>query len=220
MLRPPLESAQYTSQDFAKVARANGVVLSVGRKGKYWDNAVADSFSPTSSESQSTRGRGRPGPGSNTPSSIKSRADTTRADCTRPLDNLSPAQYEGGHRNADRQAAYSTQATCPSSGSSPDVQIGFTLDPRFERKSTVRPDVCGEPAAVTRLHNIDACHLGKVGRGAIGISGTPEENWHGGPRALRPARRQTWASKQLSPWYSDSSVESGRVPLALSTRLM
>ena len=33
---------QYTSGDFAELARANGVVLSVGRKGECWDNAVAE----------------------------------------------------------------------------------------------------------------------------------------------------------------------------------
>ena len=35
---------QYTSGDFAELARANGVVLSVGRKGECWDNAVAESL--------------------------------------------------------------------------------------------------------------------------------------------------------------------------------
>ena len=30
----PLEPKQYTSADFAELARANGVVLSVGRKGE------------------------------------------------------------------------------------------------------------------------------------------------------------------------------------------
>ena len=38
---------QYTSRDFAELARANGVVLSVGRKGECWDNAVAESFFAT-----------------------------------------------------------------------------------------------------------------------------------------------------------------------------
>ena len=38
---------QYTSRDFADLARANGVVLSVGRKGECWDNAVAESFFAT-----------------------------------------------------------------------------------------------------------------------------------------------------------------------------
>ncbi len=38
---------QYTSKDFADLARANGVVLSVGRKGECWDNAVAESFFAT-----------------------------------------------------------------------------------------------------------------------------------------------------------------------------
>ena len=34
-------------QDFAELAWANGVVLSVGRKGECWDNAVAESFFAT-----------------------------------------------------------------------------------------------------------------------------------------------------------------------------
>ena len=39
--------SQYTSSDYATLARANGVVLSVGRKGECWDNAVAESFFAT-----------------------------------------------------------------------------------------------------------------------------------------------------------------------------
>ncbi len=38
---------QYTSADYGNFARANGVVLSVGRKGECWDNAVAESFFAT-----------------------------------------------------------------------------------------------------------------------------------------------------------------------------
>lgn len=38
---------QYTSGDFAALARAHDVVLSVGRKGECWDNAVAESFFAT-----------------------------------------------------------------------------------------------------------------------------------------------------------------------------
>ena len=38
---------QYTSADYAAFARENGVVLSVGRKGECWDNAVAESFFAT-----------------------------------------------------------------------------------------------------------------------------------------------------------------------------
>ena len=38
---------QYTSADYGTFARANGVVLSVGRKGECWDNAVAESFFAT-----------------------------------------------------------------------------------------------------------------------------------------------------------------------------
>ena len=38
---------QYTSRDYAALARENGVVLSVGRAGQCWDNAVAESFFAT-----------------------------------------------------------------------------------------------------------------------------------------------------------------------------
>jgi transposase InsO family protein len=38
---------QYTSNDYARMARDHGVVLSVGRKGECWDNAVAESFFAT-----------------------------------------------------------------------------------------------------------------------------------------------------------------------------
>jgi putative transposase len=38
---------QYTSKDHAALARANGVILSVSRKGECWDNAVAESFFAT-----------------------------------------------------------------------------------------------------------------------------------------------------------------------------
>jgi transposase InsO family protein len=47
VLRRPLEFAQYTSADHGEFARANGVVLSVGRKGECWNNAVAESFFAT-----------------------------------------------------------------------------------------------------------------------------------------------------------------------------
>ena len=39
--------SQYVSRDYAALARANGVVLSVGRTGVCWDNAVAESFFAT-----------------------------------------------------------------------------------------------------------------------------------------------------------------------------
>jgi transposase InsO family protein len=38
---------QYTSGDYAELARTNGVVLSAGRAGQCWDNAVAESFFAT-----------------------------------------------------------------------------------------------------------------------------------------------------------------------------
>ena len=38
---------QYTSTQYANLARDLGVVLSVGRRGQCWDNAVAESFFAT-----------------------------------------------------------------------------------------------------------------------------------------------------------------------------
>ena len=38
---------QYTSKDFRELAEAHGVVLSLGRKGDCFDNAVAESFFAT-----------------------------------------------------------------------------------------------------------------------------------------------------------------------------
>jgi putative transposase len=97
---------QYTSIDYGQVARANGVVLSVGMAGQCWDNAVAESFFATIKREL-----------------IDTRAWPTRAGLrtaifdwiegwynTRRLHSslgyLSPAEYETTiHHNADRRAA-------------------------------------------------------------------------------------------------------------------
>jgi transposase InsO family protein len=44
VLRRPVESAQYTSAEFAVLAGDCQIVLSLGRKGQCWDNALAESF--------------------------------------------------------------------------------------------------------------------------------------------------------------------------------
>lgn len=96
---------QYTSGDYAALARANGVILSVSRKGECWDNAVAESFFATIKREL-----------------INDRAWPTRAGLRRAvfdyiegwyntrrlhsaLGYLSPAEYESIHHNASRQAA-------------------------------------------------------------------------------------------------------------------
>ena len=96
---------QYTSRDFADLARANGVVLSVGKKGECWDNAVAESFFATIKREL-----------------IDFRSWPTRAGLHRAvfeyiegwyntrrlhssLGYLSPARFEAIHNMADRQAA-------------------------------------------------------------------------------------------------------------------
>ncbi len=96
---------QYTSGDFAELARANGVVLSVGRKGECWDNAVAESFFATiKRELIETRAwPTRTGLRRAVFEYIEGWYNTRRLHST--LGYLSPAQYEAVHLNADRQAA-------------------------------------------------------------------------------------------------------------------
>jgi transposase InsO family protein len=96
---------QYTSKDYAALARANGVILSVSRKGECWDNAVAESFFATIKRE-----------------AISDQAWPTRAGLHRAvfdyiegwyntrrlhssLGYLSPAEYESIHHSAARQAA-------------------------------------------------------------------------------------------------------------------
>jgi transposase InsO family protein len=47
VLRRPLESAQYTSAEFARWCCARRVHTSMGRTGVCWDNAAAESFFET-----------------------------------------------------------------------------------------------------------------------------------------------------------------------------
>ena len=96
---------QYTSTDFANLARSNGVVLSVGRKGECWDNAVAESFFATiTRELIDTRSwPTRSGLHRAVFEYIEGWYNTRRLHST--LDYLSPVQYEAHHHNADRQAA-------------------------------------------------------------------------------------------------------------------
>jgi putative transposase len=96
---------QYTSKDYAALARANGVILSVSRKGECWDNAVAESFFATIKREL-----------------INDRAWPTRAGLHRAvfgyiegwyntrrlhsaLGYLSPSEYESIHHNAAPRAA-------------------------------------------------------------------------------------------------------------------
>ena len=44
VLRRPLESAQYTSEQFQRLMVDNGVVCSMSRSGNVWDNAAMESF--------------------------------------------------------------------------------------------------------------------------------------------------------------------------------
>jgi transposase InsO family protein len=98
---------QYTSADYATFARANGVVLSVGRKGECWDNAVAESFFATiKRELIDTPAPGRHTAGLRTAifDYIEGWYNTRRLHSS--LGYLSSADYEAKiHHHADRQAA-------------------------------------------------------------------------------------------------------------------
>jgi transposase InsO family protein len=64
---------QYTSTDYAALARAHGVILSVSRKGECWDNAVAESFFATIKREVINDRPGPRGPGCTGPSSTPDR---------------------------------------------------------------------------------------------------------------------------------------------------
>jgi len=98
--------SQYTSLDYGKLARANGVVLSVGMAGECWDNAVAESFFATiKRELIDTRSwPTRTGLRAAVFDYIEGWYNTRRLHSS--LGYLSPAEYEATIRhNADRQAA-------------------------------------------------------------------------------------------------------------------
>ncbi len=96
---------QYTSADYGKLARLNGVVLSIGRKGECWDNAVAESFFATiKRELIDTRSwPTREGLRRAVFDYIEGWYNVRRLHSS--LDYCSPVEWEALHRNADRQAA-------------------------------------------------------------------------------------------------------------------
>ncbi len=98
--------SQYTSLDYGKLARANGVVLSVGMAGQCWDNAVAESFFATiKRELIDTRSwPTRAGLRAAVFDYVEGWYNTRRLHSS--LQYRSPAEYEAAiHHNANRQAA-------------------------------------------------------------------------------------------------------------------
>jgi putative transposase len=97
---------QYTSRDYRQLATDHGIVLSLGRKGTCWDNAVAESFFASIKRELIDR---RPWP---TIAGLRRAVfdwiegwyNTRRLHSS--LGYLSPAQYEAHiHRNTNSQAA-------------------------------------------------------------------------------------------------------------------
>jgi putative transposase len=96
---------QYTSKDYADLARHNGVVLSVGRKGECWDNAAAESFFATIKREliDARAWPTRVGLRRAVFEYIEGWYNTRRLHST--LGYLSPAQYEARLLITERQAA-------------------------------------------------------------------------------------------------------------------
>jgi len=96
---------QYTSAEFGDLARKNGVVLSLGRKGQCWDNAVAESFFATiKRELIDTRSwPTRDGLRREIFDYLEGWYNVRRLHSS--LNYFSPAEWEAIHRNADSQAA-------------------------------------------------------------------------------------------------------------------
>ncbi len=44
MLRRPLESKQYASEDYQNILKRNHITCSMSRRGNCWDNSVVESF--------------------------------------------------------------------------------------------------------------------------------------------------------------------------------
>jgi transposase InsO family protein len=97
---------RYTSKDYRELADANGVRLSLGRKGECWDNAVAESFFATLKRELVDRRSWptRAGLYHAIFSYIEGWYNTRRLHSS--LGYMSLARYEATvHRNAARQAA-------------------------------------------------------------------------------------------------------------------
>jgi putative transposase len=96
---------QYTSKEFGELATRHGVVLSIGRKGECWDNAVAESFFATiKRELISTRSwPTREGLRRAVFDYIEGWFNTRRLHSS--LDYRSPAEWEAAHRDAVKRAA-------------------------------------------------------------------------------------------------------------------
>jgi transposase InsO family protein len=132
---------QYTSTEYRQLGEANGVLLSLGRKGECWDNAVSEAFFATIKRELIDRRQWptRAGLRRAVFEYIEGWYNTRRLHSS--LGYVSPAEYEAAiHRNAVDQAAQSTQATCPSNRSSPRAWSGGTTWGQHQQ-----PAGCGHP---------------------------------------------------------------------------
>ena len=55
MLRRPVESAKYTSEDFQTLLKDQGITCSMSRRGDCWDNAAIESFFSTMKTERTAR---------------------------------------------------------------------------------------------------------------------------------------------------------------------
>jgi len=102
---PTAAPAQYTSEQFDRYCRKNGIRRSLGRTGICYDNAVAESFFATYKKELIHT---RPWPNikhlkKETFDWIETYYNTTRRHSS--LDYLTPAEYELGYRHLNQLAA-------------------------------------------------------------------------------------------------------------------
>ena len=157
---------QYTSKDFADLARANGVVLSVGRKGECWDNAVAESFFATIKRELIDTRAWPTGAGLHRAvfEYIEGWYNTRRLHSS--LGYRSPADYEALiHHNADRRRHDQRDQPVRRTGSSPDALIRVEVVGKRFHRITVEwtlndwPSPCWIEAFKDAVRDLGELHL-------------------------------------------------------------
>jgi putative transposase len=99
MLRRPLETTQYSSDQFQQLLAAHGVICSMSRSGNCWDNAAMESFFSTLKTERTSRKvyRTRDEARSDVFDYIERFYNQRRRHST--LDYLSPLDYEAQRRS-------------------------------------------------------------------------------------------------------------------------
>jgi transposase InsO family protein len=94
---------QYASSDYTDLLKANGITISMSRKGNSWDNASCESFMKTLKYEEVLRNKYRDLAEARPPSASSSKRSTTRNGCTRRLATYRlPSSRPTGPRKTER----------------------------------------------------------------------------------------------------------------------